>query len=263
MNEDIVAQFKVEGQPAFPTEDTENDNSADSPSGEKTNIDQTQSQEGGQNSGGKQDDDEGKDKSRGFADDPRWIEREKDWKERFNTQEQRHTEELQQLREEFMGKSNKNDITPEDIPSWFGGDADQWKEFCDYNGKLIKEAQEGAIKMITSKSEEDQKRIDEATKYFQDTVTEIESDKSVNPQGEKIDRNKLLKFVLDNDLVDSQGRWNYRAGFLMMKGSAINNSNIQDKKKIAGASMGGNKADAKQPNITTSEDFKKPGSRPW
>lgn len=263
MNEDIAAQFKVEGQPAFPIENTENDNSADSPSGEKTDIDQTQSPEGEQNSGGKKDDDdEGKDKSRGFADDPRWIEREKNWKDRFNTQEQRHTEEIQQLREEFVGGSKNKEITPEQIPSWFGGDADQWKEFCDYNGNLIKEAQEGAIKMITSKSEEDQKRIDEATTYFQDTVSEIEIDKSINPQGEKIDRNKLLKFVLDNDLVDSQGRWNYRAGFLMMKGP-VNNSNIQDKKKIAGASMGGNKADSKQPNITTSEDFKKPGARPW
>ena len=70
---------------------------------------------------------------------------------------------------------------------------------------------------------------------------------------------------MDNDLVDSKGRWNYKAGFLMMKGSSTTSKNntIDEKKKIAGATVTGDKTETKPPQYTTSDDFKKPGARPW
>ncbi len=268
MGEETTTQIRQEGQPAFPS-DTENDNSADS-SPEETNDDQTQSQEGESNSGENKD---GGDNKRGFADDPRWQQREGDWKKRFNEQEERHTGEIAKLREEFqqqLDKLTKGDSgAPMDIPTWFGGGEKEWREFLAWNATMTKQAEkqaeENAYKRLTGEQAEEQKRIDEATEYFNKEVIDIEQDPVLNPQGEKIDRNKLLKFALDNDLVDSKGRWNYRAAFKMMKPQEVFRAKeaLKDRKQIAGATTSEHRAETKPTDVATSETFKKPGARPW
>lgn len=271
MTDETKTGFKTEGDPAFQVESTENDNSAES-STEKTAEDQTQSQGGEkENTGDQKKDDQGADED--FAKHPRWKDREKDWTERFNNQETRHTEEIAKLREEFIGKKDgeKSETKSTELPampSWWGGDESQWAEYCKHQEALVAQAEERAITRITSKQTEEQKKIEEATTFMNDEVTKIESDKTINSQGEKVDRNKLLKFVLDNDLVDSKGRWNYRAGFLMMKSGVASTKDdkketTDEKKKIAIATTSENRAETKPSNVTTSTDFQAPGARPW
>lgn len=266
MNDNTTTQFKAEGEPAFPVaENTENEDSAESSTGEKTTTDQTQSQEGDTNSGDKKKDDGG---DAGFADHPRWKEREEDWNKRFNEQEKRHVDEIENLRKEVDEKIKPKASADGDseIPSWFGGTEDQWRDYRKHEDARIKQAEDNAVKSITSKQTEEQKAIDDATKYFNDTVGEIEGDKTLNPKGEKVDRNKLLKFTLDNELVDSKGRWNYKAAFELMQSRATKGSSAEDKtdrKKIAGATTSENRAESTQSSVTTSEDFRKPGARPW
>lgn len=265
-----MTQFKTEGQPAFPVENGENDNSSSSSEGKETNTDQNQSQEGDQNSGA--DNKDGGEGDKGFADHPRWIERETQWKDRFNQQEKRHADEIENLRKEIESikggnkpATQNNDSAPTEVPSWFGGDDKQWKEFVAWNQNLLKGVSESAIKSIDERSTAEQAKIDEATKFFTDEVARIESDKTINPTGDKIDQNKLLKFVMDNDLVDSKGRWNYKAGFLLMKaqGTGKKTAVLDEKKKIAGASASDKRSDPGPSEVTSSEDFKKPGARPW
>jgi hypothetical protein len=265
MSEEIMTQFKTEGQPLFDSANKENDTSSDS-SSEKTNIDQSGSSDQNKDSdANKNDDDKGN-----FADHPRWKEREDDWKSRFNEQEKRHSDELAKLRDEFNGKfkehipAKPSEETVE-VPSWFGGDETQWQEFQKWNQSLVSKAKTDALNELESKTKEEQKSIEEATTYFQEEVGKLETDKTINPNGDKVDRNKLLKFVLDNDLVDSKGRWNYRAGFMMMKSSSTNSKNnaIDEKKKIASATTSENRSETKTAPFTTSADFSKPNNRPW
>lgn len=263
-----TTQIGPDGQPAIPQTDTENDNSAAPSADEQTTDHQAQS-DGGQE-GIQTDKKDGDDK--GFGDHPRWQEREKTWKERFNLQERRHVDELDKIRKEMdekigalsSGKNSKFDA-PADIPEWFNGDEKQWQAFQEYNQSLVSKAREDAEKNLTAKQKEEEARIKEATDYFHDQVTAIETDSDLNPDGEKVDQNKLLKFVVDNDLVDSKGRWNYRAGFKMLKNSDKKNQDkiLQDRKKIAAATTSDKRADDKPANFMTSDDFKKPGARPW
>lgn len=281
MNEQIMTQFRTEGTPAFPVESTESDNSAPSSGGEQTDTTQTQSQEGEQAPAESQADGE-KEKDRGFADDPRWQERESDWKNRFNEQETRHTDELKKLNESIptlianalkeAGVSKDApaapaDTTPMQIPSWFGGDEQQWAEFQTWNNGLIAQAEDRgaqkAQKAIEEKSTAEQKAIEDATNYMNSEIGVIESDKTINPQGVKVDRNKLLKFTIDNDLVDSQGRWNYKAAFKLMQGQSVNTPANQDRKKIAAETTSDNTPEVKPNPVTTSTDFSKPGAKPW
>jgi hypothetical protein len=294
MNEDIKAQFKTEGEPAFPqVADTEKDNSADSSTEEETTDTTTQSSEGEENSNEddttSEDDnkEDGDDTSQGDGSDdedefkgpfhkhPRWIQRENDLKKRFNDQEKRHVDDLKKIHEETDRKiqealGNKgDDDTSTELPEWWAGDEGQFKQFEKYLGTLTDKARESAISEMKQKSEGEQKRIDDATEYFNSEVTEIETDNELNPSGVKVDRNKLLKFALDNELVDTQGRWNYKVAWRLMQAGVTkaktdsNKKKIDEKKKVAGATTTERGAEPAIPTVKTSKDFENPSNRPW
>lgn len=261
MKEDTKAQFRSEGEPAFPQEsDKENNNSSSSPEGEENNGDKGDSSNPDGQDDGKKDTEE---KDGGFLNHPRWKEREEDWNKRFNDQEARHQEDLKKIREEF-GEARKENKQNTDIPSWFGGDQEAWDAYRADRDAEIKAAEDRAIERIKGEKTAEQKAIDDATNYMQSEISAIESDKTINPDGSKVDPNKLLKFVLDNDLVDSKGRWNYRAGFRMMKANSSQPEKKVDttRKEMAGATNSDSKAEQKPTPYKTSADFK--GSkRPW
>lgn len=285
MNDENQVRFNPEGQPAFPVADTESDNSADSPLVEETDIEETPSSEEEEESdadtnddveeeadGDEAEDDTDEDKKKKPVHTPtpeRWQEREDDWKERFNSQETRHLESITKLREEFAEKygtkaPGPGDL-PSEIPSWFGGDEAQWEDFKKFNAEQIKSYQDNIATETAKKSEAEQKAIDTATDYLKSEVSSIQSDKTINPDGIAVDQNKLLKFVLDNELVDTQGRWNYRAGFKLMQAGvkSVKKANIIEKKKIAGATTSEGRAETQKSDITTSEYFQDPSNRPW
>lgn len=275
MSDQNQTEFRREGDKAFPLENKENDNSSesstvkDSSESKETNADQTgspdQNKTGAENKSGGEID---WSKYPNIADHPRWKERDEDWKKRFNDQEDRHVNEINKLREEFVVKKGETG-SPEKMPSWFGGTDEQWEEFVAYNNGLINRAKEEArtetLKELESKSASNQKAIDEATTYFNDQVKAIENDKTINPQGLEVDRNKLLKTALDNDLVDSKGRWNYRVAFKMMKPQDIFHAKeaLKDRKNLADTTTSERGADSKPSSFMTTKDFSKPENRPW
>ena len=272
MGEETQTQFKTEGQPAFPVENKENDNSSASSTGEKTNSDQTQSQQGEQATADNKDGAADK-KEDNLADHPRWKERETDWTKRFNDQETRHLEAVNKIREEFEQKygqkgnsqETKTDSATPELPAWFGGDESQWKQFLEWNQGLVEKGVQSFRQATETQQKEEQKKIDDATTFFNEEVKAIETDKALNPQGQEVDRSKLLKFALDNELVDTKGRWNYRAAFKMMGADKVFRAKeaLNERKQIANATTSENRAETKQPGYVTSEDFSKPGAKPW
>lgn len=276
-----MMQFRKEGEPAFQAENTGNENPAAS-SAENTNTNPTGSSD--QNQTQTQDKKEGdpgtRDPESGLNNPTveRWQQRENDWKERYNQQEQRHLAEITKLREEMtkLGGAKPADENQQfsaeqntQVPDWFGGDDKAWQGFLSWQAQQIAKAKQEArtetLSEIQNKSTEEQKRIDDATQYFNTEVASIEGDKELNPQGQSIDRNKLLKTAMDNDLVDSKGRWNYKAAFKLMKPAEVFKAKeaLNEKKQIAGATTSDSRAENKAPNYVTSDDFKKPGARPW
>lgn len=259
MSEETKTEFRTEGEPAFPTSDKENKNSSSSSEGEENKGSNDGSQPSGQDSEKKGTD---ADKDGGFLNHPRWKEREEDWNKRFNDQETRHQDDLKKIREEF-GQQRKENTGNSKIPSWFGGDQDAWDAYRADRDAELKAAEERAIDRLKSEKATEDKAIKEATDYMQTEIATIESDKELNPDGTKVDPNKLLKFVLDNDLVDSKGRWNYRAGFIMMKANGSTKPSVSDdRKKVANATNSDSKPEAKPQPYKTSADFKG-AKRPW
>ena len=256
MTEQQQASIAREGDPAFQSE-SENDNSTSSPdeNNEAENESESENENGDDNTG-----DKNKDNTQvPFDQHPAWKEREEKWNQRFNEQEQRHQADIQAIRSEFAGarKANKEDT---EIPAWFGGNQEQWEAYRKDRDAELKSAEERAYERLNSAKSAEEKAVAEATAYMQSEIAFIQSDKALNPNGAKVDPNKLLKFVLDNDLVDSKGKWNYRAGWKMMNASSSGQNN-GDRKKIAGATTSESKAETKPAPFKTSADFKK--NRPW
>jgi hypothetical protein len=249
MTEEQKVDVQHEGENPFKSEE-ENDNSASSPD-ETNETEDTQSPEGDENT-------QDEEKEKPFNEHPRWQEREKEWDKRFNDQEARHQEDLKAMREEF-GAARKENAEQTTIPSWFGGDQAQWDAYRKDRDAEIKAAENRAYERITSEKLANDKAVQEATEFMRSEMAEIESDKTLNPSGAKIDPNKLLKIVMDNDLVDSKGRWNYRAGARLLQQTQQQNGS--NRKAIAGATTSESKGETKPAPFKTSADFKK--TQPW
>lgn len=260
-NNSNAAAFQREGGEAFPTESNDETTAADSQSEKENKTEGTQSDEGDTNTR--------KEEDTPFHEHPRWKQREDEWNSRFNDQEKRHQEDLKTIREEF-GQSRKDNAQNTKIPAWFGGDQAQWDAYRADRDAEIQSAEDRAIKRVkdeqstTAKAETD--AVKQATEYLHQEIATIQADKALNPTGGKVDADKLLKVVLDNQLIDTQGRWNYRAGWKILNGQTaapvVKKPDTTEKKEIANASSsnsgGGND---NKPAVATSATFKK--DRPW
>lgn len=264
--DETAAGFRHEGEPAFGAEATDDETSAASQAGKENKDEKTQSDEGDKST-------QTKDEDIPFHKHPRWTERESEWNTRFNDQEKRHQDDLKAIREEFGEKRQQNaDATK--IPSWFGGTKEQWDAYRADRDEELKLAGERAIagleKKTQSASEAEKKAVADATDFMKSEMEAIEGDKTLNPSGVKVDAEKLLKVVLENELIDTHGRWNYRAGFRILTGqttvataTTVKKSNTTDRKEVAAATTDGGKGgdDKSKPSIATSETFKR--DRPW
>lgn len=251
MTEENTAEFRREGENPFEAND-EKDNSNDSPPEEtKDEIDPAPE--------GEKTPDE---KEPRFNEHPRWKERETEWTERFNQQEVRHREDISKLRDEFGG-TRKENAEQTKIPAWFGGNKEAWDAYRADRDVELQAAEERAFNRIAAASTQQERAVAEATAYMTSEIASIEQDATLNPTGEKIDAEALLKTVLDNDLIDSKGSWNYKAGYRMMKaGSApAPKKVVQGNKELAGALGTDSKGEKAPQPFKTSADFKK--NKPW
>lgn len=252
MPDEILTDFKREGEPAFPVETAENPAPESSPENNQPNV--TPSSEGepaatppGQDGSNTQTEDKTP-----FDEHPRW-------KALLEKDKQRDAElaELRAFREQaspILDKFSPKEET--NIPIWFGGDEAQWKAYLADQARIVEEAQAKAVAAIESKTQAEQERIQAANVWFESSVSEIES------TGAKVDRNKLLKFVMDNQLIDTEGRWNYKKGYEFMTAlerAKQEPSNLSDRKNLAAATTSESKAEDKPTDVQTSASLKKMG----
>lgn len=266
MTEEQRITFRREGEPAFPSTEAEKETSVPA-EGEHTETVTDPSQVG---------DDKNKpvEKHIPFSQDPdiqdyigRQVEK------RVGEVEKKNLETIEAIRKEFGGQRQDN-ADQAKIPKWFGGDQAQWDDYrADLDARL-NAAEERAITRVTEnstkKSEAETKAVEEATEYMKSELSAIGADKDLNPTGKPLDQKQaeaLLQIVLKNELVDTKGRWNYRAGMRILNAQKPVTAPVvdknKDKKALAGATVenSGNSGADKPKNYKTAADFKK--KRPW
>lgn len=209
-----------------------------------------------------------------FHEHPRWLEREEEWKTRFNDQERRHQEDMKMVLDR-IGKGDDRPVetsAPVKMPSWFGGTQEQWDAYradLQTDLKAVEErAEKRVLERFAGQASQEETAVKEATDFLHAEIAAIQADRALNPTGEKIDAEKLFKIVYDNQLVDTKGRWNYRAGFRLMKAGdaapaapAKPPAETRARKEAAAGTVEGGRPEQQPKNYTTSKDFEK--DRPW
>lgn len=186
---------------------------------------------------------------------PRWAEREADWDKRFKQQQEEFDAKLEALHPKQSEEKIDQNAS---IPKWFGGDQEQWKDFVAFHNKGIEDAEKRAYDRLTSSQSAKEKAVSDANTWFEESVSGIEKE-----AGKTIDRNALLKTVIDNELIDAKGRWNYKAAWQILKGqSGGSGDSREDRKRLADdTNKDSSHADTSTKGVKSSEDFKK--DRPW
>lgn len=273
MEGDIPLTPKVEADETATDSPTETKDTEDTQSLEGDDEENTQdeNEEGGDDDtsedteDGEEGDGEDDTKEIPFHEHPRWKQREEEWEKRFNDQETRHQDDMKKLREEFGAKPDKaDDLKSEEAPDWFGGTPEQWKSFKEWNNNQMTAAAKLAETKISESKNAEAKAVKEATDFFKSELSAIEADPKLNPSGKSINANELLKTAMENELIDSKGRWNYRAAIKIMNAASpakTVNKNTDKKKKIASATTSEAKAETSPKSFKTTKDFQT--NRPW
>lgn len=260
MSEPVKVQFRREGSTAFPVI-AEKEPSVDSPS-EETVVDTPAPAADAPAADAPAATVE---KSVPFHQDPAV-------QEYIGRQVKKGTEEaVAAIRAEF-GEKRQDNAEASKIPGWFGGNQAQWDEYRAWNEGQLKAAEtraiEGVITRATQQTEQESKAVKDATDFLHTEIAAITADKTLNPSGKPVDANALFKIVYDNQLVDTQGRWNYRAGMKLMSSHPVAThtpkAGDKDRKALAAATVGadsGGAAAAGKKDYKTSDDFKH--KKPW
>lgn len=187
--------------------------------------------------------------------DPRWLDWQNKSKDYDNLKAQ--VDELLPLKD-LASKFTGQDAAPK-IPTWFsrlyGDDQAAWQEYDSWHKADRDALKAEAVKEYDAKQKKQSDLIASATKHFEDSIAELSA------EGATVDSNKLLKFVQDNDLVDSQGRWNYKSGFKFMRdlekaAHAAQQAPITDAKKEIGDKSISSTKERKAKNYETPETLR-------
>jgi hypothetical protein len=228
------------------TDDTEDTTSAES-STETNEADSTQSSEGDNSQ------DAPKEQPVPFHEHPRFKEL---------IEENKNLKGFKEKYEPILSKLQPSEDV--EVPPWFGGNKEAYKMFLADMGKREENIRQQAVKEFETKTERDKTLYQEAQSHFEKSVAEVEA------SGIKVDKNRLLKITEQYSLVDTQGRWNYKAAAEIIKAqdaakiaSRTEAESVKDEKnkQIIDLSKKEKSVEPKSKDYRTNEDFE--NSKPW
>ena|SRR3990167_629402 len=188
-----------------------------------------------------------------WHEDPRW----RKWKEEKETLEAK-AREFDELKTKIEPILTKEAEKKSSIPRWFGGDETQWAEYQADQTKLVDSVRKQTLEEVNRMTAAQQEAINKANEHFETSVDELKA------EGIKVEKNRLMKYVFENNLVQPDGRWNYKLGakYLDLQDKAKEEKpDLSDRKRLSAASMGGTDSDVKKKDYATQEDFAH--NRPW
>lgn len=198
------------------------------------------------------------DKNLPFHEHPRWKEREDSWNKRLADIKKESDDKIAAL-ESRVAPTVEKEI---DVPGWFGGDAEQYKQFLEDQKKLVSNAEQERIQEQQKQADNQKKLVEDATTEFNTALAAIETE-----SGEKIDPNKFLKFVMDEQFIDFQSKkWDYTRAWKFYKiANPPKESNLGNRKAFADATLKDKNTGSTDINnrpFKTAKDFRG-AARPW
>jgi len=246
-NETKDEEVKETSQDSPPKEETEEEKSPSS-QGEEQSEEESKEESADDSKEDTEDNTEDETKLP-FHKHPRWIEREKKWKNEIKTLKQENKETLKEALESIKPQE------PKTIPRWFkgiyGDDQEMWNEYQSGRAserQSIKKEILDEQKATVEKQATEQKKADD---WINDEIAKLKAD------GKKFNRNELLKVALDYRATDAQGNIDFEKSFEIMEVLKKKNpKKSKALKKLADSTVSGKDTETTPKSYKTPEDLK-------
>lgn len=185
-----------------------------------------------------------------FHEHPRWIERENKLKE-FETRNQEIERELAEL------KKPKSDV--EIDPEWkalWGDNPDAYQKWLALEAKREEKVKKDILEEQQKQVEQQKAETDHWNKWVSDELGKLEA------EGNKFDRNALIKTMLDFRPTDEHNNFDFKKGYEIYKALNPENTVKADaRKQVADmVTKGGSKTDGDKKHFRTSDEMRR---RSW
>ncbi len=146
----------------------------------------------------------------------------------------------------------------EPIPEWFGGDEEKWKQYRDRESRVIAQAEKRVEDKFAKQKTDDDNRLQEASEFVDDRIQELKD------EGNKFDKNKLMKFMTENRPSTPSGDLDFRQGLkLMQKLEEKDPEKLKARKKIVSKTSSDSQSEPDQSDFQTTESLKGKGFRDY
>lgn len=191
-----------------------------------------------------------------FHQHPRWKAREQEWQEKFETMKRTYDEELGNVKKSIDSfKPQAAEAIPEWYKYYYGEDPkgyELYKQF--HNGEKERIKQE-ALEEIRKEESKEQENTKKWNSWIEDQL------KSLEDQGNKFERNKLLKQMEDYPIYGKDGLYDFKKSYELYQkfNSTPDNSKSEARKDVASDVTSDKKGEPKQRDYVTAKEVRRGG----
>lgn len=177
----------------------------------------------------------------------------KRWKQREAKLREEYESQIRAIREE----AQKGQKSPDFAKDIYGDNEEGLKKVLAFEEQILQKAEQRALDRLLSQQREEQAKVHAAEEWLTGELDVLRK------EGKQFDQNKLLKIVVDEKLVDTDGNWNLRAAFKLYEAeSRPNAAKSVARKQLADSTTVASKGDvSKKPRISW-EQMRKAGTHP-
>ena len=177
----------------------------------------------------------------------------KRWKQREAKLREEYETEMERLKSELTSKSESSAFAKD----LYGDNEDGKKNLDEWKRQIVSEAKAEALMAV----KQEKLQYDNAVKRSEAWIdSQLEA---LTAEGKSYDKNKLLKIVSENQLLDAEGNWNIRAAHKIYEAETRpDTAKSEARKQLADTTTARSKGDTSKKSKLSWEQMRKAGTHP-
>lgn len=177
----------------------------------------------------------------------------KRWKQREAKLREEYEAEMERLKSELTSKSEPSAFAKD----LYGDNEEGKKNLEDFKRQLVAEAKAEALMAVKQEKLQYENAVKRSEAWIDSQL------EALTAEGKSYDKNKLLKIVSDNQLLDAEGNWNIRAAHKIYEAeNRPDTEKSQARKQLADTTTARSKGDTSKKSKLSWEQMRKAGTHP-
>lgn len=177
----------------------------------------------------------------------------KRWKQREAKLREEYETEMERIKAELTSKSEPSAFARD----LYGDDDERKKNLEDFKKQLVAEAKAEALMAVKQEKLQYENAVKRSEAWIDSQL------EALTAEGKSYDKNKLLKIVSDNQLLDAEGNWNIRAAHKIYEAeNRPDTEKSHARKQLADTTTARSKGDTSKKSKLSWEQMRKAGTHP-